>query len=135
MAEVTERQGHILSWWHVPLKCWPDFVRVMLVNELNAIVRASGLEVCKFRSWQRCAYVAGVAPRSRTTAAHIFDVNPHFGMDALAHFARTVGTRRVSRREDREAHIGIHRFARFCGLCTWNVNGMVTDAQCETILP
>ena len=100
MADITERQAQILSWWHVPLKCWPDFVQVMLVNELNAIVRALGLDVCKFRSWQRCAYVAGVAPRSRTIAAHIFDVNTHFGMDALAYFAHIVGTRRMQRRED-----------------------------------
>ena len=96
----SERQDYILLWWSAPLRAWPKPVVRMLLYEINRTAHAEGFRVKPFRSWQKCAYEGGSVPNSRTSAASIFDVNPHFHLQGILHFLRTLDLRQRAHEVD-----------------------------------
>ena len=110
--------------WHLPLSLYPAKMLRGYTGYLTSCCRALGVARLRVRTWQRCAWLAGVRPTVTTTLQHIHgELDTDCRLAAFAefcevHFASSVSCYQSQRKAS------LYSLRSPFRLTTWNVTSL-----------
>ncbi len=113
-----------VRYWHLPLSLFPPKAIRAHMGFLTACCRSLGLTHPRVRTWQRCAWLAGIRPTSKTTLRHIHgDVDPDLRCAAMRDFCERVLAAPL-RPFDVSGLLSLYTLRSPFVLYTWNVTSL-----------
>ncbi len=116
--------GFCVKHWDLPLSLFPPRALRSYTGHLTSCCRALGVARPRVRTWQRCAWLAGIRPCSTTSLLHIHgNLDEDCRLPALAEFCSRMFASQ-SPRQLWSRQLSLYSLQRSFRLTTWNVTSL-----------